>query len=103
MWAVVKTCTEPSRQGALIESAVVCARAIDDRQQCPHAHQWPRLTAAGRTFANLNPFKRSTTPEDTLPPTRAAWTPTDQREHAVIDARGREAEEGAEAHEDPSR
>ena len=30
MWPAVKTCTDPGRQAALIESAVLCARALED-------------------------------------------------------------------------
>jgi hypothetical protein len=30
MWAAVKTCTDPIRLDALIESAVICARALED-------------------------------------------------------------------------
>jgi len=30
MWAAVKTCTDPNRLEALIESALICARALED-------------------------------------------------------------------------
>ncbi|MDQ4054284.1 MAG: diguanylate cyclase [Actinomycetota bacterium] len=30
MWAAVKTCTEPTRLDALIQSALICARALED-------------------------------------------------------------------------
>jgi len=30
MWAAVKTCTDPSRLDTLIESALICARALQD-------------------------------------------------------------------------